>query len=375
MQNHCNAILVLSDGKYFCGQSIGSKNDAIGEICFTTGMTGYQHTITDPSFANQIIIFTFPHIGNVGINHIDNEHNTILAKGIIVREISEHSHVLSYMNLNSWMQINNFTGISGVDTRALTIHIRKHGSQNGIIHHFDDIKSLNITKLQQTAQNYIANPIAESSVYSNYNKSTSEQNLYNVSLVDFGIKNKILSHLEELNCKLQVIPAIGNFVNKVLLSSPQGIVISNGPGDPADIPQDIIKQINILIKSNIPILGICLGHQLLAITAGAKTIKMLYGHRGSNHPIYNIEDDRIEITSQNHGFTIDKTTLPKNIQITHVSLFDQTIAGIKFTDHPIFSVQYHPEGAPGPHDSYYIFNKFINLLKNNHTSKLRTINT
>ncbi|KJV68973.1 carbamoyl-phosphate synthase, small subunit [Candidatus Neoehrlichia lotoris str. RAC413] len=372
MQNYRNAVLVLSDGRYFCGQSIGVQNDTIGEVCFTTGITGYQHTITDPSFTDQIITFTFPHIGNVGINHIDNEYSTILAKGIIVREISEHSHITSYINLNSWMKINNLTGISGIDTRALTIHIRNHGSQNGIIHHFNDINLLNIKELQQTAKNAITK-IEQSLVYNNYNESLSIKNLHNVSVIDFGVKNKILSHLEKLNCKLKVVAAVGDFANKVLSSSPQGIVISNGPGDPADIPQNIIKQINILIKSNIPILGICLGHQLLAIASGAKTKKMLYGHRGTNHPVYNIEDNRIEITSQNHGFAVDKTSLPNNIKITHISLFDETIAGMKFTDYPVFSVQYHPEGAPGPYDSYYIFHKFINMLKANSKNNVTPI--
>ncbi|ABD45433.1 carbamoyl-phosphate synthase, small subunit [Ehrlichia chaffeensis str. Liberty] len=367
LTSYYNSILVLSDGKHFFGKSIGKKISTVGEVCFTTSMTGYQHTITDPSFAGQIITFTFPHIGNVGINYKDFEDRKILTHGIIVKTISEDSHSSSYSNLELWMIENNLTGISEIDTRALTCHLRQHGSQNGIIYHFDNINSINLAKLQKKASQYNYRDHCSSiSFVNNYNSTDDDTLLYNIVVINFGIKLSILDALSKLRCKIHMISGNeDNLSEKVLFIKPQGIVLSNGPGDPSAIPENIIKQIKTIIESKIPILGICLGHQLISLALGAKIIKMLFGHRGSNHPVYNKINNNIEITSQNHGFTVKEDSLPTNVQVTHRSLFDNTIEGIQVNDYPIISVQYHPEGSPGPNDASYIFNHFINLIREN----------
>ncbi|MGL9718329.1 MAG: glutamine-hydrolyzing carbamoyl-phosphate synthase small subunit [Wolbachia sp.] len=382
-----DAVLVLQDGKYFLGKSVGKKGKCIGEICFTTGMTGYQHTITDPSFADQIITFTFPHIGNIGINNKDNEGKKIFASGAIMRELSPMSHPSSYVSLNDWLERNNVVGISGVDTRALTRHLRKHGYQNGMIcsltyptvcnagiyggqatwviedllnelSKYKPISGMGITNKVNLNNDINASPAIHVA-------DTEIQNVgrYKVIIVDFGVKSSIVSRLIELGCVVELIKPDRGFAQRILSMRPDGIVLSNGPGDPQEIGENVIPEIDAIIKSKIPIFGICMGHQLLAITLGAKTVKMNVGHRGSNHPVYNISSEKIEVTSQNHGFVVDPASLPSNVEVTHISLFDNSIEGIMMKDHPVFSVQYHPEEAPGTHDSHYLFGHFISNIE------------
>ncbi len=354
-----DAVLILQDGKCFWGKSVGKKGKCIGEVCFTTGMTGYQHTITDPSFADQIIAFTFPHIGNVGINHKDNEVEKVFASGVIMRELSPMSHSSSYISLNDWLEKNNVIGISGIDTRALTRHLREHGFQNGMICPSSEVHILNELKEYKSVDGIeITNKV---SLHSKFKKSDLNAK-YRVVIVDFGVKISIVSRLIELGCTVELIRPGTGFAQKVLNMDPDGIVLSNGPGDPQEIGGSVISEIDIIIKSKIPIFGICLGHQLLSITLGAKTVKMDVGHRGSNHPVYDLESEKIEITSQNHGFVVDSASLPSNVEITHISLFDNTVEGIMIKDYPVFSVQYHPEEAPGTHDSHYLFRRFIDNI-------------
>ncbi|MDG7056512.1 MAG: glutamine-hydrolyzing carbamoyl-phosphate synthase small subunit [Wolbachia endosymbiont of Meromenopon meropis] len=374
-----DAVLVLQDGKYFLGKSIGKKGKCIGEICFTTGITGYQHTITDPSFASQIIAFTFPHIGNIGINAKDNEGEEIFASGVIMRELSFSSHPLSCINLNDWLEKNNVVGISGVDTRDLTRYLQRHRSQSGIIcssnfpsayynaaiYNIDRI-TLIIKDLLDELRRYKPlngiEMINKVSLSNNFKNNLNSK--YKVIVVDFGVKASIVSRLIELGCTIELIKPDRGFAQKILSMDPDGVVLSNGPGDPKEIGgESMILEIDVIVKSTIPVFGICMGHQLLAITLGAKTCKMNVGHRGSNHPVYNVNDGKVEITSQNHGFVVNSSSLPSNVEVTHISLFDNSIEGIMMKNFPVFSVQYHPEEAPGTHDSHYLFKKFINNIK------------
>ncbi|QKX01960.1 glutamine-hydrolyzing carbamoyl-phosphate synthase small subunit [Wolbachia endosymbiont of Cruorifilaria tuberocauda] len=382
-----DAILVLQSGKYFLGKSVGKKGKCVGEICFTTSSTGYQHTISDPSFADQIIMFTFPHIGNIGINNKDNEGKKIFATGVIMRELSPASHPSSYISLNDWLKENSVVGISGVDTRALTRHLRKLGYQNGIVcsltrplpgnsktysnqiiqivkdlsNELGEYKPINGMKVIDTVSSN--NGIDFPSTTQAVDVKVQGIEKYRVIVVDFGVKSSIVSRLIELGCTVKLVKPDNGFSQKILNMYPDGIVLSNGPGDPQKIEKSVISEISAIIKSKIPIFGICMGHQLLAITLGAKTAKMNVGHRGSNHPVYNINSKKVEITSQNHGFVVDPFSLPKNLEITHISLFDNSIEGIMMKNHPVFSVQYHPEEAPGTHDSHYLFKCFINNIK------------
>ncbi|WP_395463319.1 glutamine-hydrolyzing carbamoyl-phosphate synthase small subunit [Wolbachia endosymbiont of Cantharis cryptica] len=354
-----DAVLVLQDGKCFLGKSIGKKGKCIGEICFTTGMTGYQHTITDPSFADQIITFTFPHVGNVGINYKDNEGERIFASGVIMRELSPVSHHSSYISLNDWLERNNVVGISGIDTRALTRHLRKHGFQNGMICSSSEMHALDELKKYKPINGIdIINKV---SLNNNFKNDLNAK--YKVVVVDFGAKASIVSRLIELGCAIELIKPDRGFAQKILSMGPDGIVFSNGPGDPQEIGESVVPEIDVIVKSKIPVFGICMGHQLLAITLGAKTIKMNVGHRGSNHPVYNVNSGKVEITSQNHGFVVDSSSLPSNVEVTHISLFDNSVEGIMMKNYPVFSVQYHPEEAPGTHDSHYLFRHFINNIE------------
>jgi carbamoyl-phosphate synthase small subunit len=353
-----DAVLVLQDGKCFWGKPIGKKGKCIGELCFTTGMTGYQHTITDPSFADQIITFTFPHIGNIGINYQDNEAEKIFASGVVVRELSPASHASSYISLSDWLEKNDVVGISGVDTRALTRHLRENGSQNGMICSSDEKHALDELKEYKSVNGMgTTNKV---SLHSNVKKDLNAK--YKVAVVDFGVKISIVSRLIELGCAVKLIKPSAGFAQKILSMNPDGVVLSNGPGDPKEIGESVVPEIDTIMNSNIPIFGICMGHQLLAITMGAKTVKMDNGHRGSNHPVYDVSSGRIEITSQNHGFVVDSASLPNNVEVTHVSLFDNSVEGIMVKDYSVFSVQYHPEEAPGTHDSHYLFGRFIDNI-------------
>ena len=354
-----DAVLVLQDGRCFWGKSVGKEGKCLGEVCFTTGMTGYQHTITDPSFANQIITFTFPHIGNVGVNYKDNEGEKIFASGVVMRELSFPSHSSSCMNLHNWLRKNNIVGISGVDTRALTRYLRKHGAQNGMICLANEVSELNELKEYKPLNGIeVTNQVSLSNNFKN-----DPAFLYKVVIVDFGVKIGIVSRLKELGCSVELVKPNGGFAQEILSMNPDGIMLSNGPGDPQEIGMSIVSELDVLIKSKIPIFGICMGHQLLAITLGARTIKMDTGHRGSNHPVYNKNTGKVEITSQNHGFVVDSRSLPSCIEVTHVSLFDNSIEGIMMRGRPVFSVQYHPEEAPGTHDSHYLFKRFIENIE------------
>ncbi len=357
-----DTLLVLQDGKCFPGRAIGKKGKCIGEVCFTTSITGYQHIITDPSFADQIITFTFPHIGNVGINNKDSEGKQIFATGVVIKELSPISHPSSYNNINDWLEQNNVVGISEVDTRALTRHLRDKGSQNGIICSSD--KYVLDCAFKELENYRFADGIEIIDKVSLSNYFNSDLNFkYKIAIIDFGVKTGIALRLMELGCAVELIKPIDGFAQKVLNMRPDGIVLSNGPGDPEKIFQGICSEIEVIVKSNIPTFGICMGHQLLAIVLGAKTVKMINGHRGSNHPVREISTGRIEITSQNHGFVVDSASLPNNIEVSHVSLFDDSIEGIIGKDYPVFSVQYHPEGSPGTYDAHYLFKRFIELCR------------
>ena len=377
-------ILVLENKKIFKGIGIGYQGTATGEVCFNTSLTGYQEIISDPSYAGQIINFTFPHIGNVGTNKEDLESNKIWTKGIIINsEITSPSNYRSLANLDLWLKKNKIIGITGLDTRGLTNTIRDNGAPKGTIS-FSKKGNFNISKLANTTSKWsglknldLAEKVTTKTNYiwsgfKTWKKETgylkNKKHSLHVVAVDYGIKKNILRYLSDLNCKVTVVSCKTN-AKDILKLKPNGIFLSNGPGDPAATGKYAIKIIKELIKNNLPIFGICLGHQILALTLGAKTKKMKLGHRGANHPVKNLSKDNVEITSQNHGFEIVKENLPKNIEVTHKSLFDNCIEGIRLKNKPIFSVQYHPESNPGPQDSVYLFEEFINNMKKNAKKK------
>jgi carbamoyl-phosphate synthase small subunit len=371
-------ILVLENKKVFKGIGIGYQGEATGEICFNTSLTGYQEIISDPSYAGQIINFTFPHIGNVGTNKEDNESDKIWTKGVIFNsEITNSSNYRSLANLDLWLKKNKIIGITGLDTRSLTNFIRDEGAPKGTISfskkgnfniskltsttiRWNGLKNLDLAEKVTTKKNYIWSGFKTWKKETGYLKNKS--NSLHVVAIDYGIKKNILRYFSDFNCKVTVV-SCKTGANEILKLKPNGIFLSNGPGDPAATGKYAIEIIKKLIKNNLPIFGICLGHQILALTLGAKTKKMKLGHRGANHPVKNLIKDKVEITSQNHGFEIIRETLPKNIQVTHKSLFDDCIEGIKLKNKPVFSVQYHPESNPGPQDSVYLFKEFINNIK------------
>jgi carbamoyl-phosphate synthase small subunit len=377
-------ILVLEDKTIFKGLGIGYQGAATGEVCFNTSLTGYQEIISDPSYAGQIINFTFPHIGNVGTNKEDLESDKIWTKGVIFNsEITSPSNYRSLVNLDLWLKKNKIVGITGLDTRSLTNSIRDKGAPKGTISFakkgnfnisklanatskWSGLKNLDLAGQVTTKKNYIWSGFKTWKKETGYLKN--KKHSLHVVAIDYGIKKNILRYFSELNCKVTVVSCKTN-AKDILKLKPNGIFLSNGPGDPAATGKYAIGVIKELIKSNLPIFGICLGHQILALTLGAKTKKMKLGHRGANHPVKNLIKDNVEITSQNHGFEIIKETLPKNIEVTHKSLFDNCIEGIKLKNKPIFSVQYHPESNPGPQDSVYLFEEFINNIKKNAKKK------
>ena len=377
-------ILVLENKKVFKGIGIGYQGEATGEICFNTSLTGYQEIISDPSYAGQIINFTFPHIGNVGTNKEDNESDKIWTKGVIFNsEITNSSNYRSLANLDLWLKKNKIIGITGLDTRSLTNFIRDEGAPKGTISfskkgnfniskltsttiRWNGLKNLDLAEKVTTKKNYIWSGFKTWKKETGYLKNKS--NSLHVVAIDYGIKKNILRYFSDFNCKVTVV-SCKTSANEILKLKPNGIFLSNGPGDPAATGKYAIEIIKKLIKNNLPIFGICLGHQILALTLGAKTKKMKLGHRGANHPVKNLIKGKVEITSQNHGFEIIRETLPKNIQVTHKSLFDDCIEGIKLKNKPVFSVQYHPESNPGPQDSVYLFKEFINNIKKNAKKK------
>jgi carbamoyl-phosphate synthase small subunit len=379
-----NAILVLQNGKFFKGLGIGYEGTATGEVCFNTSITGYQEIISDPSYADQIINFTFPHVGNVGTNKEDHESGKIWTKGVIINtEITHPSNYRSLKHLDEWLKINKITGITGIDTRNLTNVIRDDGAPKGTIsflkkgkfnikkilnktQKWNGLKNLDLAKKVTTAKNYLWEDFKTWKKESGFSKNK-KKNLHVVA-IDYGIKTNILRYFSDFHCKVTVVSCKTSAVD-IMKLKPSGVFLSNGPGDPAATGKYAILIIKDLIKSNVPIFGICLGHQMLALTLGAKSKKMKLGHRGANHPVKNLIKGNVEITSQNHGFEIIEKSLPKNVEVTHKSLFDNCVEGIRLKNKPIFSVQYHPESNPGPQDSVYLFQEFINNMKKNAKKK------
>ncbi len=378
ISNYNTAILVLENKSVFKGIGLGYKGEATGEVCFNTSLTGYQEIISDPSYAGQIINFTFPHIGNVGTNEEDLESDKIWTRGVIFNsEITSPSNYRSLQNLDKWLRKNKIVGITGLDTRSLTNFIRDKGAPKGTISYNKNGK-FNINKLINKSIKWpglsgmdLAQEVTTSKTYiwkghktwkktKGYEKNKKKK--FRVVAIDYGIKKNILRYFSDFDCEVKVVSCREN-ANNIFNLKPHGVFLSNGPGDPAATGKYAINVIKNLIKKNIPLFGICLGHQILALALDAKTKKMKLGHRGANHPVKNLITRKVEITSQNHGFEVVKESLKKNTEITHLSLFDNSIEGIRLKNKPVFSVQYHPEANPGPQDSKYLFSNFIKDIK------------
>ena len=371
------AALVLADGSVFWGRGFGATATNVGEVCFNTSITGYQEILTDPSYAGQIITFTFPHIGNTGTNAEDIETLTPAARGLIVRaDITDPANWRAIDHLDPWLKGHELPGISGIDTRALTARIRDGGAPNGAIG-FTPTGKLDIRALQAQAAGWsglegtdLAREVTCGQSYSwteidwtlgqGYGTLTAPR--FKVVAMDFGAKRNILRCLAALGCDVTVVPA-DTSAAEIMRHEPDGIFLSNGPGDPAATGTYAVPVIRELVQSGKPVFGICLGHQLLSLALGAKTQKMAIGHRGANHPVKDLNTGKVEITSQNHGFVVRDDTLPKGVEITHISLFDKSVEGIRLTGKPVFSVQYHPEASPGPQDSHYLFERFVALME------------
>ena len=371
-------ILVLENGQIFKGIGLGYEGTATGEVCFNTSITGYQEIISDPSYSGQIINFTFPHIGNVGTNKEDIESDKIWTRGVIFNsEITNPSNYRSLQNLDKWLKKNKIVGITGLDTRSLTNFIRDKGAPKGTISNnkkgkfninqlinksikWPGLNGMDLAKEVTTNKTYIWKGYKTWKKNKGYEKNKKKK--FRVVAIDYGIKKNILRYFSDFECEVKVVSCKEN-ANKILNLKPDGIFLSNGPGDPAATGRYAIKVVKNLIKKNIPLFGICLGHQILALALDAKTKKMKLGHRGANHPVKNLITKKVEITSQNHGFEVIKASLKKNTEITHLSLFDNSIEGIRLKNKPVFSVQYHPEANPGPQDSKYLFSNFIKDIK------------
>ncbi len=371
-------ILVLDNKTVFKGIGLGYQGTATGEVCFNTSLTGYQEIISDPSYAGQIINFTFPHIGNVGTNSEDLESDKIWTRGAIFNsEITSPSNYRALKTLDEWLKKNKIVGLTGLDTRSLTNFIRDKGAPNGTISNnkkgkfnikklinnsikFPGLDGLDLAKKVSTKKTYSWKGFKTWKKETGYKKNIKK--IFKIVAIDYGIKKNILRYFSDYNCDVKVV-SCKTTAGEISKLKPDGIFLSNGPGDPAATGKYAIKTIQKLIKMNYPIFGICLGHQILALALNAKTKKMKLGHRGANHPVKNLLNNKVEITSQNHGFEVIEKSLSKNVQITHKSLFDNSIEGIRLKKRPVFSVQYHPEANPGPQDSQYLFKSFIQDVK------------
>ena len=370
-----NCLLLLDNGNYFLGKGYGFNSDYFGEICFNTSITGYQEILTDPSYFQQIINFTFPHIGIVGTNNEDYESSKIFASACIINNnISKPSNYRSEKSFQKWLFINKTACITDVDTRILTKSIRESGVGRALIH-FPKGNLQNLSILKKKLNNFptmesldLASEISTKEIYCLKNNKKKKVNISQVTnknfiaVIDFGVKRNILKLLENMGYLIVVFPCSFS-LEKLIKLNPKGIFLSNGPGDPLATFKKIEKQLLLLKSVMIPIFGICLGHQILAILFGGITEKMHHGHRGANHPVKNLDNGNVEITVQNHGFVVSQKKFPPNIKVTHRSLFDGTIAGIKIKNKPFFSVQYHPEASPGPQDSRYLFRNFKKLIE------------
>ncbi len=378
-QKPTNALLVLADGTVFAGFGVGATGQAVGEICFNTAMTGYQEILTDPSYTDQLLCFTFPHLGITGTNADDTEDETTRrstvpsgARGVIMRAApGTPANWRSQEAFTHWLARRGIIGLYGIDTRALTIHIRRNGMPHGVIAHQTDGK-FDIVTLQAKAKTWaglenadLAAKVSTNTTYeareADWKLDTGYQHAPNtgahVVVVDYGTKSNILRRLAALGCKVSVVSCTTEAAD-ILAMNPDGVLLSNGPGDPAATARHANPLITTLIDADMPMFGICLGHQLLALALGAKTKKMEQGHHGANHPVKDLSTGKVEIVSMNHGFTVDETSLPDGVIATHISLFDGSNCGLRLADKPVFSVQYHPEASPGPQDSFYLFEQF-----------------
>ncbi|MDT2021117.1 glutamine-hydrolyzing carbamoyl-phosphate synthase small subunit [Methylocella sp. CPCC 101449] len=375
------ALLVLADGTVIEGYGLGAPGHAIGEVCFNTAMTGYQEILTDPSYAGQIITFTFPHIGNVGTNEEDIETVNMAAssgaRGVIVHApVTNPSNFRATRHLDQWLKARNIIGLSGIDTRALTALIREKGMPNAVIAYAPDgkfdlaalkkeaaawpgIDGMDLVPDVTTAQRYDWDETTWE-LGKGYGRQTDPK--YRVVAIDYGVKRNILRLLAKAGCAVTVVPATTPAEN-ILAMKPDGVFLSNGPGDPAETGKYAVPVIKSLLDAKVPTFGICLGHQMMALAVGAKTEKMHQGHHGANHPVMDYTTGKVEIVSMNHGFAVDTKTLPKNAKETHRSLFDGSNCGIALDDRPAFSVQHHPEASPGPQDSHYLFKRFVDLMQ------------
>jgi carbamoyl-phosphate synthase small subunit len=373
-------LLVLADGTVIEGQGFGAEGDAVGEVCFNTAMTGYQEVLTDPSYAGQIVTFTFPHIGNVGTNDEDIETTNLAAsagvKGAIVKApVTDPANYRASRHFDKWLKARGIVGLSGIDTRALTALIREKGMPNGVIAHSAKGK-FDVAKLKKMAAQWpgligmdLAKDVSltqrmewDEKLWDWQDGYThADGGAYRVVAIDYGLKRNILRCLTSVGCDVTVVPAT-TAAEDILALDPDGVFLSNGPGDPAATGEYAVPEIRKLVDSGKPVFGICLGHQMLAIALGAKTHKMHQGHHGANHPVKDFTTGKVEITSMNHGFAVDRASLPKGVVETHVSLFDGSNAGIALEGRPVFSVQYHPEASPGPQDSHYLFKRFVEQM-------------
>ena len=377
------AVLVLADGTVIYGQGLGASGEVEAEVCFNTALTGYQEILTDPSYLGQIVTFTFPHIGNVGANGEDIEDLTPAARrgavgAIFKADVTNPSNYRAVEHLDNWLSARGIIALSGIDTRALTVLIREKGAQNAVIAHAPD-GNFDLDALKAKAAKWSGLENLDLAIEATSGQSSQRTQApwklgegfeelnndeYHIVALDYGVKRNILRLFVGLNCKVTVLPAKTS-AKEVLAHNPDGIFLSNGPGDPAATGEYAVPTIQALIKSGVPIFGICLGHQMLALALGATTLKMHQGHHGANHPVKDHTTNKVEIVSMNHGFAVDSESLPNGVEETHLSLFDGTNCGLRVVGKPVFSVQHHPEASPGPQDSHYLFQRFIDLIKDN----------